>query len=356
MKRKSYILFAVVATLCVCGCQQILEPDSWDGVVEFNPAIGSTQVPVTKGEQLNTTEDGNTDTLWPLSEYATQIGNKFYVCGWNGTSRFIPEASASDSFAQVNYASSKWTAEGTYNWKGTDSRTFFAYANLTPTETGVSSASVACTSNAAEVLTYGLVPAAAGLQNDILMGYCEANPAATPSPIEVDNTDKVCTVNNLVFYHPLTAVRFRMGDFGGADVIFKGIYLNGVYKSGTATLTPTSAVETDSDNKFEWTNLSTEMQEVLQEFGSGLTVAEGSIIGEPFIIIPQTMTSAKPVTATIVVEMNDVIQPLTFTISNGSWADGKTNTYVLNLSAGEDDLTFQLLVEDWVVGGGTITL
>ena len=305
-----------------------------DGAAESGITVESAAA--TKGEQLNTTGENKT-----LETYASQIGSKFYVAAWEGTSRFIPTVVTSGTqpqYEQVSYSAvSGWTSASTYRWADDQSLAFYAYANLPATVEDEVEASIACGSSTEQVLTYSVVPADAMKQNDILMGYF------TGTGNDNKDDSKKLKKADITFYHPMTAVRFVKGEFTGMESVkFKAIYLSQIYKSGTATMTPSSIAEEDPGDKFSWTNLSETMQQAELKAGDdGYLAVDATtfVIGEPFIIIPQDLES-KPVKIVIVAEIDGETNYLSTTLDSGVWAAGTTYTYIIGKSIDTSDYTF----------------
>ncbi len=266
----------------------------------------ATSLPLTRGTQYNTTGSDK-----PLSDYSSAI-TSFNVTAWNSdATRFIPAAASSATAETATYASSKWGMSTRYNWVNGDNKKFYAYANLP-----ASGASVECASNAGQKLTY-TVPAAAADQNDILLGYYAGT---GDSSADADSFSD--GIAELKFYHPLAAIEFKKGDMVGVTAI-KSISIEGVYASGYTT-------QSTAGETFTWT--ATGSQTVtLTPTGSAtsLAVDADGVIGVPFIIIPQDM-STKEAVIKVVVETATVGEDvLLATIRSGKWLAGYTYSYTL---------------------------
>ena len=261
--------------------------------------------PQTKGTQYNT-----------VSELQTKIGS-FNVTAWDsdGTTKFLDNAS-------VSWSDSKWVISGTVPvWKNADTKTFFAYSNLPS-----SGASVSCTSTS-QTFSY-TVPATAAAQNDILLGYYKGNGDA-----DADGTAE--GVAAVTFEHPLTAVKFVMGSMPGVTAI-NSITIEDVYGSGTATATYSYSAG-NLVPSFDWGTSRSTVTTVTQSITGSLPAA-GTVIGVPFIILPQNLA-----TQSVTVKASVTTGSGTFMISgaltSGNWQSGKTNVYTL----GFDPYSYSLL-------------
>ncbi|MDO5443115.1 MAG: hypothetical protein Q4G10_05540 [Bacteroidia bacterium] len=289
---------------------------------EFSDGIGSGLVeePVTKGKQYNSTSQEQ-----PLSNFHNDV-KFFYSVAWNSDdSRFIPAASSASSYDKVSYNSGQWKASAQYDWTNKDTKTFFAYANLP-----ASGATVSYADNASQALTY-TVPSTAVEQTDIMLGYYKGDGGDL---VEEGQTDGLAEI---LFYHPLTAVRFLQGEFVGCTGI-KSISLNGVINSGNTTQTGTTGKD------FVWTDLGDADLTVSQTLSSTSLPGVGKMIGEAFLLIPQDITS-NPVVLNVTVTTESGDLELSANLDHGEWKVGQTNTYTLGYDVQSYDYTFKLNVE-----------
>ena len=238
---------------------------------------------------------------------AEQLGSaySFQLVSWTGSTQFYP----TEGVATISYNSSKWqpSSGNSPQWPESGDVTFYAVANLPS-----SGASWTNTSNTSANLTY-TVPASASAQNDILMGYYKGQ----------GNNGTA----ELTFYHPLTAVVFKKGAFDNASssIEFKKITLSGVYESGTAT-----QEQSAGGSVFSWTPGANTTTVELLPSGDYISVnSTSNVIGEPFLLIPQSLTSSSSVTITVNATVDGVDAVFAKTLTSGEWQAGKTNIYTL---------------------------
>lgn len=276
-------------------------PLTWtitDGIV--GQTAPGTQT-LTKGALINNGTD------------AEQLGSaySFQLVSWTGSTQFYP----TEGVATISYNSSKWqpSSGNSPQWPESGDVTFYAVANLPS-----SGANWTNTSNTSANLTY-TVPASASAQNDILMGYYKGQ----------GNNGTA----ELTFYHPLTAVVFKMGYFENAysSIAFKSISIDGVYNKGEVT----QSVDNESKVNFLWNTAKATAQTVtLAPANGNLTVDDNNVIGEPFLLIPQSLTSSSSVTITVNATVDGVDAVFAKTLTSGEWQAGKTNTYTLGFTTG----------------------
>lgn len=270
-----------------------------DVVLRWSEA--DTDMENTKGTQLSA--DGN---VHPLSEYV----QTFCLTAYNSDkSEFIP------SNTVVEYKGGKWSMSNQYVWVNSGHKYMTAYANLPAGCT----ATTAFTDSDSPVQTYAhTVPADAKDQIDILMGYFEGR-----GRLSSDGSTRLAS---LKFNHPLTAVVFQADRMGGIKSV-NNISLEGVYGSGTVTQTNTFDGSSDPVFNFEWA--AGEKITSAQTVASG-TLTSGSVIGEPFLLIPQNLGTDN-VKLTLNVTLNDdTAKSITAYLNQFSWEWGKTNIYTLS--------------------------
>ncbi len=355
MKKSAYIFLAATALFASASCQSEIRPDEElpvdDGILCFQPTLngsstdlvpdsdpasqtkvseivstdGSISIPLTyvvtdgiacqtsndisrnaeldsaspltKGTQLNTTDDWDR-----LDNYI----DTFYVAAWKGTTSFVP------ANTQVTKSSPLWKTSGTYRWGATEEATFYAYANLPASGATVTPMSTV------QALNYTSVPSSSSAQTDILMGYYSGY-----SKFSQDFHKG--GIAEIKFYHPLTAVRFKKGTFEGYasdKVNIKSISIKNVYSSGIALMSSTS---------INWNN-QTGTKTVTMSPASGdtyLSVDANGFIGDAFLLIPQTMTATAYVTINAIVNLDGTEKKFEAKLTNNSWEAGKTNIYTL---------------------------
>ena len=370
MKHTLYITAIAAVALMLCGCQRESLTDivgsQSDDVVKFVPTLsGGSGDARSKG------------TLYNESNSPVSLGkyfSEFMVVAWNSTpeERVIPDKyalgeDADHGFASAGYISGDgvngyyqkvvrrnktdydatdnpnaqyWMtvqpqtssasgapeqADDEYIWKSGETKTFFAYANLP--QNGATMANTA----SSQTLTYTEVPADASDQADILLGFYKGNGGGTGTA-------------GIVFYHPLTAVKFIRGEMDESLKI-KSISLEGVASRGTAKMEVVKpAPNMDETVNITWNYIGTYSHTVSQSAEAGLSVdATSKLVGEPFIIIPQNVVKNE---VNVTVTLTDGTSGTT-TIpagDTGEWQAGKTNTYTLNYG---DDTGFTLSITPW---------
>lgn len=199
-----------------------------------------------------------------------------------------PFITADGAYETVTYVSGVWALTGTYTWPGNKEKSFYAYANL-PAD----GASVEMTAAHLQKLSYQL--STAGAMKDIFMG-----------------TYKGVGVNGrvpLTFYHPLTAVRFQLGE-GTAVSSVEEVVLSGVIASGSALQ------DAGSPGSFSWT-------------ASSEVKTMSVSLGQTLYLIPQDLSVKKVKIYVHAVMTSGEHQILESTLEASSWVSGKINTYTL---------------------------
>ena len=278
----------------------------------LSDADESIRIPVewtaaeTRGELVNTTGNDNK----ALSDFSS-IVDEFSAKAYDGAGALM-----ADQTVEWDAGNEAWTATPSEFWPKSTELSFFAYANLPGSQTA--------TITKDGVSTAHTVPATAADQTDILFGHYQGDGGSTHTA-------------EIRFEHPLTAVRFIRGEIED-DLIIKSIELDGIAKTGTASM--------DIDGTITWSGFGTHDYTVSQEGDAttGLPVnGTTGLIGEPFIIIPQTL-SDNNVTVTVTFTTG---QTVTATLDAGQWKAGYTNTYTIST-----DLTTTVIVsvDDQVSG------
>lgn len=269
----------------------------------------------TKGTLVNT--DG--DNVDELDKFIDASGDNFKVTVYNGTTPFIEAGT-------VKYADGSWVNDPVAFWPQKTTLGFYAYANLPDGNTTVE---VDHTKHIQKISSH-TVPQEASKQTDILISGYEATDGGSNGEVE------------LTFHHPLTAVQFKMSkslseDGKMADNVdgIESITIHGVYSQGTAEQANASP------SVFNWDTSDASYISVSQgEEGSILPLSDETtrIAGEPFILIPQEITSLHNISITVVLSINGHGVPCNATLNTGSWEAGMTYTYVVGYS---DELDFE---------------
>ena len=293
-------------------------------VAEMTSENGTFNIPLyydrAEGMDINLPyEDGPAETK--AAQYGTvadlqNIVKTFKVTAWNpDNTKFIDNKA-------VTYNGSKWEIEGNPRWRFMETKTFLAIANL-PTDPGYSP-TVSCNSTS-QTIAFNNYPLNAANQKDVLVGHYKGNGDKNSDGIG----EGAATIS---FYHPLTAVKFVMGDLSGLTATsLNRITIEGVYNKGTVTATP------GASPYFNWGSTRTGSATVSQNL-SGLP-AKGSALGEAFILIPQNIAS-KNVTIKLNVNTSNYGNvTLSTTLSSGTWDASKTNTYTLGFDFKYGSLT-----------------
>ena len=301
------VLIALPLLLCV-GCDkddELVRSD--DNRVSFDVRVaGIAEQALTKGTLIN---DNSSSSI----PYDTQ--KSFKLISWKGSERFYPATEGNPADIGYNTTNSKWQPADSPQWPASGSVTFFAAANLP-----ASGASWTSGSSTSANLTY-TVPQDASAQTDILMG-CYTGTGNNG-------------VASFTFYHPLTALVLKKGSFENAtsnNVEFTKITVSGVYNKGTAVQNATDGAV------FTWTapvespyTTTVQLQPSTGEYISVNSTSQ--VIGEPFLLIPQVLSSAN-VTISVRAKINGTDVQFAKTLKSGEWQAGKINTYVLGFSYG----------------------
>ena len=299
MKGISNVVLIVLSLILCAGCDKdyrLVKSD--DNSISFDVRVaGVAEQAQTKGTLI---DDNSSSSI-----------TSFKLISWKGSDPFYP-ATAGTS-AEIEYKDSKWqpSSGNSPQWPESGDVTFFTAANLPPSGASWTNTNSSCAS-----LSY-TVPASALSQNDILMGYYKGK-----------GNDGIA---ELTFYHPLTAVVFKKGVFDNVttSITFKSISIEGVYSSGTAT----QSLDAGNKVSFTWDTSTSAAQTVTLASASGLTVGTDDVIGEPFLLIPQDLSSAS-ITITVEAQINGTTD-VTYgkTLNSGEWQAGKINTYTLGNEA-----------------------
>ena len=234
----------------------------------------------------------------------------FKVAAWNFDSTpFIPP------FTEVNFNSdnSKWVLSGTVPfWENADVKTFLAYANL-PANAAVNW--IHTGDGYCHTFSYSLQTGTAA-PNDALLGYYQGD----------GDGEGVAKIR---FIHPLTAVEFKMGKFEGITAI-TSLSMDDVFEGGAAVVTYSYDTDGNLIPSFDWgTSRSTKITVSQSIPAAGQFPIVGETIGEPFIILPQDLSSDNVTIRVGVTLTGGEEQEIMAELNTGEWKEGKTNTYTL---------------------------
>ena len=350
---KTRYIIAIAASLASCiACQKNDIGTVYavgDSIVRFAPSVSCGNVDaLTKGTLYNETGD-----YVSLGKYV----DNFMVAAWNTPegvtpAKVIPDDKVKTPESYVTNAYQKvkkrtgadggeyWMtvqgqldafkttlpdADDEYIWKKisdtkAETKTFYAYANLP-----LSGATVTNADATGQTLEYTAVPATAAAQNDILLGYYKGEGKTGPSESEV-----MTGTAGIVFQHPLTAVKFVVGDIKDNKKI-TGISIKGLASSGQVTMDAAGALGV-------WTAISN--YDLTASVSNSATLAKGDVIGSPFVVIPQNLT-AHSVDVTVTLEDGT---GGTLTLNADNWQAGYTNTYTINFGT---RITYSLTITPW---------
>lgn len=325
------ILCMAVFALALSSCRVELECDiyessalSFDPVVVPVECISKSSAPVDGlNDELSLSTEGGDWSLpislqekdnlsFPFTE--TRAGDdklhgtlsEFYTVAWNSnaTTKFIP------SYSRVYKNDGIWTTSQHYNWTDFDVKTFYAYGNNGDGQIVTSPGATK------QRLEYTVNPDASK-QSDIILGYYKGDGGKSP------NGNPLATAS-VSFSHPLTAVEFKKGPMDGVTSI-KQIQLENVYGHGI--------VEHTGNALFSWSARETPIT-VSQSSDAGLSIDDGGIIGQPFVLIPQGLAS-QPVVLRVKVTTTSGDVDLITKLDTGEWAAGKVNIYTLGFNGKE---------------------
>lgn len=386
---KSSILMSAsaMAAVLLAGCQkeggQVVSDDEIaDGKVHFTVSVSSTgdigsdvRSGVVSGHYVLVSEDASIELpVLGLSSAGrahtrgTLINNRdnqdnpgdpiaydktksFFVSAWNAdnTERFIPAKDNSEAFSEVKYFETNLAESGSpevkrnmwntidavtgeiveYTWFPDEVKTFFAYAN--PTGSEVPEITKDGDGYADGMTLAHTVPAAASAQTDFLLGYYSGT-GSTGTPA------KQTGMAAIRFYHPMTAVIFRLGTITGLGSI-NSISINGVFESGVATMNIEKIADDEAtpDTYFTWAPTGEDFttKTVSQDISSLPTAAGQPMIGEPFVLIPQTFSSdSQAYIAIAATTLSGKDINLYLRLAGENWKAGYTNTYIIGYDGG----------------------
>lgn len=255
--------------------------------------------PVTRGKLVNT---GTGDAT--LSDFAGDIGSCMIVSAYtDGTTEYFKADS-------VKWSGSEWKSATPQYWPQATVLDCYAYANLPKSEFATVTADP---SSGCQQLKYN-VPASTDDQRDILISD------------RYHGSGNGKGIVSFKFYHPLTAVQFKLAiDDPSVDGI-ESITISGVHTSGTADQSA------DNPSVFVWTP-KTGTATVLQQSDGQLEVdVTSGIQGDPFLLIPQNLgTDNIEITVNLIIDGHAV--PFNAVLTEGKWLAGYTYTYSIGYSS-----------------------
>lgn len=266
-------------------------------VSSVSPTIANGEGAMTRGTMYNTT--GEDQPLEIYSGIADGITAEFTAAAYNGSTAFFSPVSQTISYSAPEV---RWIPEKNYVWQDNQELTFYAYVPSTINYTYVANLGM----SAGGIGFSYTVPESAAAQKDILLGYYRGTGGGTGTA-------------DIKFYHPLTAVKFRLGSFKSSNVTIKSISLEGVYPDGTVSF---------SAGNSTWSGFGSTKTDLIQD-NLGFAASDANYdlqVGVPFIIIPQEFSSQSPVIIRVVTT-GDVTYTARLTV--GGWQAGKSYTYLI---------------------------
>ena len=295
MKTRHIIAFAAVA-LMLAGCSKeelAQSADGNEGWLKFR--LSGLQL--TKGTLINSE-----------SEMLAAGVNTFTVQAWNADySSFVSEQTVT-----YNTTESKWQTESPIAWTGTESKTFFASANLP--SSGATVTNICTSSTQKQTLAYTL-PLDVREQNDIMLGWYQGNGGETHTA-------------DITLIHPLSSIILKMGSMAIDGI--KSITVSGLYASGTVDVTYAVGVDGIVPT-YNWGDTRTGSVVSTMTPADGaqyITVDADGIIGTPFVIIPQTVAAGQ-VKITVTAAAGGEDKNLVVKVPVGEFVAGETHVFTL---------------------------
>ena len=259
----------------------------------------SAAVPVTKGTQYNSAE-----------QYEGSDSPAFSVVAWNSDGTpFIEDAT------EVTFTSNKWTPASSYKWEPEkDVKTFLVWANAPASGAGISNALIEGV--ATQTFTY-TVPTDARQQNDVMLGWYKGDGGKSMTA-------------EITMVHPLTAIQFKQGEMDMSVTAIRSISIEGLLKTGEATVTYASAGSQVTPS-YSWTmGIATQTVTLAKkpEAESLEVDPVSSVIGEPFIVLPQKVLADK-VKLSVVLSIGGTDRTLTAYLPAMDLKEGQTNVFTI---------------------------
>lgn len=230
-------------------------------------------------------------------------GDSLILYGWENSTYWIQGTKAS-------YSSGKWSVQGSYKLNHSNNYSFFAYANMP-----VSGASIESPSSKDGSIKFTVTDITSA-QTDVLLGY-ESVSAPTSGDVSMD------------FSHPYSSVQFVLGYTTDEVSSVSAISLDGVYFSGSTTLS-SSSTPSSGIMQYNWTP--GDANATLQ--ADHLTKVPGDTIAT-FVVIPQDLEEHN---AIVTITYDSDNKQMVKLLNSGSWEAGYTTTYTLT-KIGSLDIT-----------------
>lgn len=294
MKKRELIasaLLAAAALLAVAGCQK-QEGGNAGKAVSFSVSVAG--------------QEGSKAVLYNDNAALEALG-AFKCSAYN-----VTKSTAVFNDQTVSYGGSKWTTVEEYNWYPGETLTFCAYA---PT----GAAGVTLPTDGSGIGFSCSVADNAEDQTDVMLGYYSGDGNYTGTA-------------NINFQHPLTAVRFKMGDLAEFIPGFTGISkieIANVHNEGTLTTW-------SGDDTFTWTPSTTYKKvtmEVSGTFEKGADIVGTDDNAQAFTLVPQNLsTKAATIIVTYDATEDGIITAIISKVSETGtdWEAGKVYTYTIN--------------------------
>lgn len=299
MKKKELMAFTLLAAtmlLIAAGCKKE------DGAMAENTMSFSVSV-AGQGESKA--------VLYNAAADIETEGNAFVCSAYNNT-----ESSVVFSGETISYSGSRWSTGEEYLWYPGKILTFHAVYPASAADV----AAIAADGTGISISNYAIADNAKD-QADIMLGYYSGDGNYTGTA-------------NIVFNHPFTAVRFKMGDL--AELIpgftsITSIQIANVYDGG--------ALAKWNGGPFEWTPSTTDKivtMNVSGIFEKGAYVVGTEDNAQAFTLIPQDLAT-QSVTLIIYYDATvpDTIVAVVDSVSETSteWEAGKVYTYTINFKS-----------------------
>ena len=304
MRKLRYFVPICLTAVFALGCNRDVTPEAELNITFDVRLAGENAVPKAMTRVAAKTGQFTEENLSSLDQFG--------VTGYDGSDRIIDGRT-------VHKIDGAWLLDDNPRaWLSGHTMTFWADANM---PSWVESVSSTTKDEATMTLTSDGIPTSAASQGDPLIGYYTGTG---------DNGKAT-----IMFYHPMTAVKFVTGELGEPQKIasISGISLEGVHKSGSATITGGSPITV------EWT-----------PSGSTTTVSGNFLDGaseEPFILIPQEIESDE-VTVKVYVNLQEGgISEMFAIMSADEWKAGYIYTYQLDYVPISSISSFTVTLIDW---------
>ena len=286
LKRIISIAMLSVTMLLAAGCGKDTPVQSGADVIRYGVGF-SGQEPGRKATLVNDEETLETSPgQFTCSVYNESDGNWLY------------------REETVSYSDGKWSTATQYSWINGKTMKFYAYALATGTDVTVEPDGMSISSH--------VVADTASSQKDLMLGSYSGTGDNGKATIK--------------FCHPLTAVRFKMGDIKDAIPGFTGVTAITIERVAAS-----GALAKWSSGAFSWTPSSTTKTVTLTV---NANPDEGAYLGDHvFALIPVTDLSESPVKISVNYSYSDGSAKsgiVSASIGSGSWEAGKVYTYTVN--------------------------